>query len=294
MSDFDRQIFRTLEKLRITVGYSHADWADALGLSKPQYASSYLSQKSVHLNNIQNLEPVINASVETIVSGQIDWNAVEAHKSGNHSYLPERYMTAAFSRKRTAVTMLNFSDRILGPHFTATLLRNLQIHRSALANPDEFVNVQLGNDILTYIKSYNVGAGFIVGIGKNSTRTNRSSLLGKELSKEKSITRIYERMITELIHLYEKNCSYRLLSLDDNSCVIESKDNPDVAEALKVHHIGSAEICLYKQGILTAMPEYIECPSAVVQETHCVHHGDSSCRFAVDFSKSQHLMATAV
>lgn len=111
-------------------------------------------------------------------------------------------------------------------------------------------------------------------------------MLGEALRPMKTPAKVYEHMTVDLISFFERNCTYTLTDLDENSCILESRSNRDVAEALRVRHLGSIDGCLQKAGVLSSAPGYIGLPYAHVNESSCVHRGDDVCRFEVNFEKA--------
>jgi predicted hydrocarbon binding protein len=102
---------------------------------------------------------------------------------------------------------------------------------------------------------------------------------------------MYEMMTEECLPKYiERNCTYRLFSLDEKGCVVDVFPNPDVQDALKTKAFGNPHFCATKVGVTASVTAYKNLPFAKVIETKCVHQGSPFCRFEVDYSLPEQAM----
>lgn len=288
---YARRIFTVLETARVMTGTKHKDWAKVLKMSALSYEADYLSGcHSLPASALAYAAERLNLPIEAFLEDwPIDYDTLVSHFRGEIHEMPEKYAIASFSKKRTAVNLLDYVGGYDGAIFRAKLLRSLQLSERSLSDLDSPVNIQLITDLIDGCRKLGYDDRRILSIGAHSLETNRPTAFGSELAKAKTTAHVYERMVTELVGFYEKNCSYKLISLSADSCIVESISNPDVATALGVRHVGSPSGCIVKSGILTSTPGYIDMPFAKVIETHCVFRGDPACRFHIDFSQARYI-----
>src|SRR6185436_6478645 len=111
----------------------------------------------------------------------------------------------------------------------------------------------------------------VFAVGQSSYEAFRYSPLGVKLMTSDSILRAYEKLFYELLGYLENNCTYSLLRVGSDSLMIRVTSLADVAEALKVKHLGSENLCAYKAGVFATVPQYLGLPSAQVTEQRCAH-----------------------
>lgn len=274
------------ERLRATLGIEHSAWASVLRLTTKEYAKVLSGKKPLTVLSLFAISERFSLSIELMMQNRLDYAAVVEHQAGNLAYLPERYTVAAFSKRRTAVNFLGYIENTYGWRLRSEALRHFQMTEASFSDPDATINVQFLTDLMGFLRKRGLSDKDFFEIGAHSLVTNRKSLLGEALCKKKSPSQVYETMTVELISFFERNCSYRLARLTEDSCVLESHSNSDVASALRVKHLGSVDGCLQRAGILASAPGYIGLPRARVFELTCVHRGDSKCRFKVDFGQA--------
>lgn len=282
-----RQLVRTLDRLRTTLDLSEAVMSELLGINHSDYKKVIHRKTDLPAFCLVNLAERFNLNPSSILRGDIDFETLAAHYSGDLEYIPEKYMRAACSRRRTAANILDYAERSIGWVKTQQLKRKLQLSDSALKNHDAFINIELLIDLLGGLRKLGMSDVQLAGTGAHSLIMNRAAPFAVELSKSESLRSLYERMLVEFVPLIERNCDNTLLKLDDNGCIIRITSNSDVATALGREHLTDRNACLYKAGFLAAPPSYVNLPFAQVTETSCVNHGDSSCKFAVNFESAK-------
>jgi hypothetical protein len=280
-----------LEKMRLELGFTQSEWARRLGITGNEYGEVLFHHNiDKTFNAVVSASSIYNLTPEQFYAKQgIDIRTVLARTSGDHMYVPEKYTVGAFSKRRSANAMLDFAARIKGEHLKVYTLRELQLSKQALDLLDAPINIDCMVDILNSLVRNGLPREEVPLMGVESVQLFRKSALGQELKALKHPREVFEHMIVDLAHYYEKNSVYYLHSLTDESCVIESMHSEHVCDLLKRKTIGSPEVCLMRKGIFQATPLYIGLPFATVVETKCIHVGDPLCRFEVDFSHAAHV-----
>lgn len=280
-------IYAVLEKARLQLDCTHSQWADVLELTLPDYARKYLVSRCGELPLFSLLSAVrrLDLSIESVLvkPNSLDFTALKEHVKGNQTYIPERYTSAAFSKKRSFVNSLNYIEKFRGYPTRNVVLRKLQIKEAALFDPDAPISINSMIDMYPHLRACGMQDAQIYHSGLYTMATSKNSPVGKALSKHKKTRDAYEHFFNELTVGIEKNCHYSLSKLEDDYMVVDSISRVDAAEAMKVKHIGSADGCLVRAGVMGGVPALIGNPFVTVVETKCVHRGDSICRFEARF-----------
>ncbi len=206
--------------------------------------------------------------------------------------LPERYAIAMFGRQRSTLDVLRYLERRGGKESRQRALRRLHIKDGALGDSMAPVSIRLISDLCESLARFE---GFsrndVFNIGVSSARNNARSVLSVAFASTTSPSQIYERMFGDLQKFYEQNCNYQISQLSESHCQVQVRSNPQIADLLRVRKLGNEHICALKAGIFASAPHYLGLPFARVEETHCEHRGEEFCRFHIDFSEAQRLVA---
>lgn len=286
-----RFLFNAMERLRCTLDHDHREWAALLRLSYKEYERIWSQRKPLPATALVHVAERLHLSIDQLTRGDIDYNAVAAHYSGDFKHIPEKYLVAATSRKSTALCIIDFTTKTSGWMTGLEALRWLQIHPAALHDETTNVNIRFMTELFGFLRKKRLTDEHIRLIGSDTGVRSQNSALGKRLACAKSPSEVYESMIVELIAFWERNCDYQLIKLTRSNCLIKSSTNQEVAEKLRVRHVGSSNVCLFRMGLLSSAPGYIGLPFANVEEKACVHRGDPACLFEVDFRKAAHVAA---
>lgn len=289
-TDRRKTYLRTLnriKRLQLTLDIPNQEFADILCVTEENLDSALNGGVELPFDALANITDIFNLCPDTFVFKNVDYVALAEHYRGNSDYIPEKYSVAAFSHRRTGYNILREVEKTYGPIIVDRILRALQVTKYGLLNVDANINIRFGMDVFKQLSRFiKVDENVFFKFGTSSVIANKATSLGNELSLLANPSEVYERMIEELVSFYEKNCSYRLLNLGDTTCRVESKQNEDVASALKVRRLGNPSVCAYKSGILAATPAYIGLPSGSVKEAKCIHRGDPSCVFEINYDRA--------
>lgn len=287
----DRILVRTIERMRMELGLSHAAWSDYLQLTEKDYAKLRNGIKPLSAVSLYHLTERLSLSPAALESGKIDYVALVQAHFGNRSYINPDYQIAASSRKFTVVNTLDFVQKFRGSHLRIAANRHFQIHEdfwSDWQNPaSDRINIRFLGELWKFLRTRGLSDEDFRAIGFHSVVTHRNTHIGKSLSSFKRPQVVYEFLVGDFMDNIERNHRYRITRLTDTTCVIESRSNTDTAEALRIRETGSLEGCQFKIGLIGSMPTFVGQPAAAVHETHCVHRGDSYCRFFCDFSAAK-------
>ena len=276
-----KNLAASLESIRLALNLNAQDWCELLQLSNREYQRITDLRKQIPGSRLVTLAHSLDLSIESLLTGRIDYRALSAHLSGDTTFIPEKYLTAAFSKRRTLSNILRYVDTTLGGHVSLNVLRTLQVTPSALRATEEDINIQFATDVLTELKRRNLPASYFERLGMNSIVQTQNSTFGRALSECRTTLELYRTFCEEKISYHEKNGTYEVIKGPDQSLVVEFISNPEVNEILKMKYFGSQEICDFKTGVISKIPHYIGKAGAATQKTHCVHWGHQTCRWTV-------------
>src|SRR4051794_25195032 len=115
----NHSLWRTLEKVRKTVEWSHSQLADHLGLTLREYHKFRVTGHPLSVTAIFNLANELGLNAEQLCFGQVDFETLLKHYvRADLAAVPERYSQGAFSRRRTSLHMVDFCDAHFGEDFT--------------------------------------------------------------------------------------------------------------------------------------------------------------------------------
>lgn len=282
----EKAVLSLLEDARGRLEIEKDDWAKTyLRITAKDYEEILARKRTLSAASLYYLTEKLWINPSDLENGNIDFDAIVRIHKGEENFLNPRYTVAARSRKHTVLNSLNFVEADRGTYLRNSVNRHFQIRddfwSTGIMDP---INIRFVSDLMRYLGQRGFKENEFKAMGMNSFRTLKSTPVGTEFARARSLTELFDLTISDLIHRIEDNCDYRLVQMTDGGCVIESITNRDVADALETTQVGSQEVCQYRAGVFVSMPGYIGGTPASVFETHCVHRGDQQCRFVVDFS----------
>jgi hypothetical protein len=82
-------IWVTIDKIKHTLGWSTAELCERLQVTEKQFIHEKQLNLSPRLDIITNLTESIGISIESIVTGKIDFQTLKAHSNGYIDQLPK-------------------------------------------------------------------------------------------------------------------------------------------------------------------------------------------------------------
>jgi hypothetical protein len=273
-----------VERIRVTLGNNEKVWSEILNISEQDYADFRSGRKQVSILSLSQLAQHLELTLESLMSGNIDFKILVARQKGDVIQLPDRYRVAARSRKRASVNLLNATEEFFGWQARVFSLRHLQVTEAAFLDLDEAINVRFNTDLCDYLHRNYGGTHHFYDMGAYSVITNYNTPVGKLMAQNTRLEDLYQFFVEEmLVNHWERNFKYELTRLTPTSCRIESYPNQDVAHEMGVRNPGSPFLCQTKVGVTACVPGYLSLPFANVRETACVHRGDPRCVLEVDY-----------
>ena len=279
--------WETLERIRVTLLLSHQQLADYLALTLKEYFRLRERQRPLSAINIFKLSDQLELGFAPIMEGKIDFKALAKHYFGDKDYLPEKYYVAAFSKRRSTLSILNHIEKKFGWTERAYVLRYFQLNEAVFVNPEREISFQFASDLCDYLYKYKFGEEGLSQMGVESFLSTNLDQVRKELGDCRNLGDIFVMMADELIPKYfEKNFIYQISGVKKHGCIITAKPNPEVMEMFHSKLIGNYATALAKRGIAAAWPRILGLPAALVTQEACIYHGDPEIRYRVNYELS--------
>jgi hypothetical protein len=126
----------------------------------------------------------------------------------------------------------------------------------------------------------------LFSMGTFSAVTNYHGPVGHIARSEATTANAYERIFTQHMHLFDRNCHYSLVSLKNNIARVKVKFTEELKEGLKINHLANPAFCMVRAGVGCSFPMYFGLPVARLTKEKCVHQGDEYCLHDFDFSEA--------
>jgi transcriptional regulator with XRE-family HTH domain len=274
----------TIDQLRTELRLPHARIADLLGLTPSEYWLLRRRNKEPSVSSSMELSKRLNIGFESLILNQFDLQAVVRHFHGDLSHLPEKYAVGALSKRRTIIHLLNYIESYFGRASRAMILQEFQVTEAIFNDPDAPINLRFAVDLGSYILGYQKNPQTLIEMGKHSVFTTRHSPISTLLQEERTPLRVMEKMVTDITpRLIEANYQWEIISAEPTCLTLAGRPSQDLRSYLEPHYINSFVACMFRQGVMSAVPAYVGFPLANVKKTACVSQGDPQCRFEVHF-----------
>lgn len=281
-------LWETIDRISQTLSLEFDELGDLLLLTEKQIHQLKLSKNDPSLTCIDHLSQRLNLSLEKIIKGDIDYQALAQHQYGNLIYLPEKYQNCALGRRRTNLVILNFIETHFGWRERASILRHFQMNEAMFVDPNAPISIDFGVDLLDYLVKYRLNKNLIPQIGKHSFLTTSPAPVKNELIDCKSVSEIYERMCSHIVEKYfEKNFTYQIQKMNSGSCVVLAKPNSILLDQLSRKQPFKPETEMMRVGIASAYPQILGLPSATVNQTSSMWEGAPFIRYEINYELAQ-------
>lgn len=284
-------VVETLERIRLTANLGRQDWLDILGVQWRDYLSIKAGTKKPSDKIIENVAQHFGFTPSSLQSGEIDFKKFAIEQDDENCGI-HNYLKAAFGRRRTSITSLDWLEDTFGWRLRMDALRALNVSEAGLNDAFAPISINFITDLCAYLSRRQFRSLEFYSMGANAYYGNKNTILAKIFSELRSTSEIFEFFCSEAIKLYEQNCIYKIISNVDSRMTIEISTNPHVAAETGKKYLGSKHVCDVKRGLISHLPCYLNLPAAVVIETACVHRGASACRFEVDYSAPEKVRLT--
>lgn len=276
----------TLERIRLTANISRTDWCELLNIGWMDYQRVKAGEIPLSEDSLENLAQKFQLSGSDIRSGKLDFTQLALKTQDPTKCLPERYTHAAYGRRRSSGTAVQFLEDKIGWRLRNDVLHRFDIPEGQLEKSFEPISVLFMTDLCSYLFRRGFRKEDFSEMGAYNYEMTKDTLVGRHFSKLRDAGEVYESFFAENMKLFEENCTYTLTKLSLEGGEFEVTSNKDVTEEIGSRHVGSPHLCAFKAGFASSLPRFLGLPKASVRETACVHLGDSCCRFEFTYLPS--------
>lgn len=274
-------LWDTLRKIEFALGIGAAQMCEFLKITRREYERLKLSGAEPSLSSIFLLCDHLHVSFGTLVEGRIDYPTLVAHFVGKRDYLPEKYTSQAFTKKRVVLNILNHIEWIFGAEVRTVALRDLQLSEAAFVDLDETVNLRLTVDLIEWVRKNYKSNSMIEDMGKEILITKPNQKMVSELQESRNVRELFEFFFSGAISTYlEKNVQWKLDRIRGNEVLVTGTASDEIF-ALGKRYVSSPPTFLYRKGILSAVPRFLNLPDADVTVKKDFREG-KRCQFSVD------------
>lgn len=270
----------------MTAKIDQTDWCDLLGVHWYEYQLFKMGQAPLTERTLSELADHFRINATDVQNGTVNFIDFAIRSESKCTELPERYQRAAFGRRRSSITSVQFVEDTFGWRLRQDVINKFEIPESQLLDPFQPISVLFITDLCGYLHQRGVDRNYLMQMGAYNYEMTSGSLIGQFYSQMRSPMEIYETFFSDsMIKMFEANCSYRIIRLNAQGGAFEVWSNHDVTAELGVRQIGSTHLCAFKAGHAASLTRYLGLSMAEIKETACVHHGDNCCRFEFSFPR---------
>ena len=274
----------TLERIRLTSKVSQSDWFDILEIPWQDYQDMRLGKFFPTENLVERVAAHFELKPLDIIDGRVDYKAL-ALRLEQPSEMPETYSAAAFGRKRTSITSINFLEKYVGWRLRLDSIRRLGITEHHLQDPFSPISMKFITDLCAYLYRRQFRKEDFYAMGAFTYEGNKNSVVAQLFAELSTAKQAYEFFFNDCMKLFEQNCFYNITYADEEKMTVEYITNPHVAAESGVRHLGNEHVCQLKAGAIANVPRYLGLPPSNVIKSACVHKGDDVCRLEIEYPK---------
>lgn len=280
----------TFERLRLTSNIETPEWLDLLQMTWQDYQNVKVNKQEAPETAIQRLAEYFKLKYENVETGNIDYKSLAMKHNDSSTEMTDFYSKAAYGRKRTSITSIDFVERFAGWRLRLDAIKNLNVSESFLTDPFAPISMQFITDLCAYLNKRQFSKNDFYAMGAYAYEGNKNSVIEKLFAEMPGPKEAYEFLFNECLKLFEQNCTYTITNISDNDLTVEYVTNANVAADCSIRHLGNTHVCQLKMGFMAGIPRYLGLPVASIKEVSCVHCGDSVCRLDIDFSKANSIL----
>lgn len=276
-------LWNTLQRIQLSLSISDSKMAEMLLLTSKDFLRMRAEGREPVVRSAMHLCERLNISFDRLIEGKLDFAALTKHYFGESSYVPERYLSGAFGKRRIAIDYISRVESALGWKNRVQLMRHLQLTEDFCASPDEQVNLELTSEILNWVSSEFSDETLIKDMGVGVIANQVKGPIGIALSSTRNLKELYEMLIGEVLGRYwEKNYLWNVHSVNSNTICVRGIPNPEVFGFVSESSVKNYTMCILRTGIMGAIPMFLGYGATTARKTACVAKGDSFCEFELD------------
>ncbi|AGH94555.1 hypothetical protein [Pseudobdellovibrio exovorus] len=275
----------TLERIRLTTDTDNETWHEVLKMPAKDYQNLRLGKAEITDKLVENVSEHFHVDPLSLLKGRIDFKDLALRHQNTDQEIPESYSKAAFGRKRTSITSVNFLEKYVGWRLRLDAMKSLGIGEKDLQDPFSPISMRFITDLCAYLHDRQFSEQDFFAMGAFTYEGNKNSVIAQLFANLSCPLDAYEFFFNDCMKLFEQNCIYTITHSTALGMTVEYVTNPHVAAESGVPHLGNTHVCHLKVGSIANVTRYIGLPPSQIEKTSCVHQGDAVCTLEITFPK---------
>lgn len=281
------KLLETFERIRLTTDVDQSTWHEVMQMPAKDYFNLRTGKTPITEKVVERVSDHFELNITDLLKGRIDFTQLALKYADENHELPEVYSKAAFGRKRTSITSMNFLEKYIGWRIRLDAMKNLGVNEKDLQDPFSPISMKFITDLCSYLHTRQFSDRDLISMGAFSYEGNKNSVVAQLYSDLSTATEAYEFFFNDCMKLFEQNCFYKITQSHATGMTVNYITNPHVAAESGVAHLGNEHVCQLKIGIISNITCYIGLPASQIQKIACVHKGDSVCTLDITYPKAR-------
>lgn len=283
-------MWENLELIRSLLELEVKDFADILRVTEKEYVRLRRSKHSLSVDSALAIAERLNVGFDSIIMGNIDYQAMKSQFCGDRKCIPGRYSSGAMSKVRSAGTFLKYIETTYGSAKRSLILRKHQFTEEALSDLDSFVSVRFASDLCRYVYKFSQSTNEIMNMGSYSAVTYSNTAFGKEIRAISDVREAYSYVIGDVVEKYiERNFSWKVEDLTREGCRVVGTPNLSPSDCFTTH---DPLMCLLRLGFVSSISAFMGMALSKTVKTKCIWSGDPYCEMQVNFAEKSQSLAS--
>ena len=278
-----RRLWNSLHRIQNVLGIEGDAMAEMMSLTEVDFLKLKSTGEEPRVTSTMDLTKSLNIGFDALMCGDIDYKTLAKQYFGKLDAIPEKYSVGAFSRRRLAITLLDYVESRFGLERRALMLRRFQMNEAMLSNPDAEINMCFGTDVIDLMYNIHKDEALITEMGEFSVVSNRDSAIADYLSTARSIAEVYEMVGEANSKFFERNYRWKIKSLTQDGCIMSGQPSEELKGLFSERYRINPVACLLRKGYFISYPIYAGFRPSIVTKTACVCDGDPECLYEIQF-----------
>lgn len=278
-------IWTVLHRVQASLACTDVVMAELLEVNIEDFKYLKTTHNEPTLRSTFCLARAVNVGWDALVMGEIDYTVMSKQWSGQSTYMPEKYLENACTKRRVSTNILSYVESKLGWERRGLLLRNLQLTEPMFSDPENLISTRFSIDVFAWLFKYCRHEDILLDLGRGILHTPQNAPVSHFLnSQARNLDELLDLFVGDVVgRFFESNYAWRIESKRAFSVTIRGVPNLDVIPRLGTDYANKSHFaCVVRKGLISAIPTYLGYTFAPIAETSCVCHGQPFCEFRVD------------
>lgn len=278
---------KNLLKIKLALGLSHSELSQILEISEYDLNQILNFKRTPTLTQMYSLGEHFKFHAMDLLEESFDLKQLLSNYLKTNK-LPEKYSCATYSKIGPIINVLNYIERNRGIIARTNILRHFQITDELLLRQDLTTNILLITDIANYAKEiFQLTEDEFFLMGQLTPEQALGNIIKSKLSGVKTISDNLECFFSECTHLFDTNCTYKIVSMNSELAIVSALANRKVIEELKVNPLsfGNKFVCSSRMGVISTITKYNFNQNMLMTKYPSSPREGMSTQYMLDFSR---------